>query len=834
MPAATRVGSKVTISFALSEPTDVEVAIIDAKGNVVRHLAAGVLGGNSAPPAPLQAGLSQTLEWDGRDDLRKPAKGAPLKARVRIGLKAEFDCFIGWEEVPPLGISTVNGIAVGPDRSLYVISIEGPAPNAGRSENRLWVLSREGKYLRTLYPYPATTDPEKLRGADFLKREPNRLTPRVYDRVCPSYLPQMRALNRQTMAATSDGRLVFVNGWGTELYGFGPRCLLVMNTDGSIPRGRLDGPTVAEGINSGYAHVALAPDEKSAYVCGLHFSRYLGKPHHGVYHVGLGVGDKPQLVFGQKNKPLGGTEGLTDPRGIGVDRQGRVYVSDFGNNRIVVLDPVGSYLGEIPVKGPSVLAVHPSTDAIYVISLTGGKTYKLVKFAGFKDPEVAGELDLSQYGGVTSVDSENYHPVMALDPHGRYPIVYLGSPSEWARYRLLRVEDEGAELKPTVVNLGSRGQFKGFPYPQGVDAEGNFFFLDLRRPMPHGTLIKGWEVKADTGEIVPWPCEPTYRYAVGKDGFFYRAKWYTGKAVTRTDRAGEVVAFSATGEMCEPYSDWRFFFTRSNLHILPSGDIWALYARSQEKPFGMVVSALGPDGRMKRRDVVQGLQGAASLRLDSRGNIYVADGLNLDGRPYPPEIGEFARRLRAEATTKRGRHSEAVEDVYGEGYGSILKFGPEGGSIRKAETAGTDEKLLSGYPGTNFAAKGLKGIYPRISPMAPPRYAAFSACWCLHATFDIDAYDRLFVPDALQFCVRVLDANFNEIMTFGGYDSATDRGGKANLPGPEIPFEYPSYVNAADAAVYVTDSASCARRIVRVKLTYAAEETCFISQIGKG
>ena len=128
-----------------------------------------------------------------------------------------------------------------------------------------------------------------------------------------------------------------------------------------------------------------------------------------------------------------------------------------------------------------------------------------------------------------------------------------------------------------------------------------------------------------------------------------------------------------------------------------------------------------------------------------------------------------------------------------------------------------------------YAAQGLKGIYPRISQMCPPRYDfPFSSCWCVHAIFDLDLHNRLFVPDALQFSVRILDAHFNEILTFGGYDQADDKGGKANLPGPEIPFEYPMFVHAGGDYVYVTDSASCARRIVRVKVTYTAEKTCRI------
>jgi hypothetical protein len=414
---------------------------------------------------------------------------------------------------------------------------------------------------------------------------------------------------------------------------------------------------------------------------------------------------------------------------------------------------------------------------------------------------------------------------MALDPHGAKPVVYLGSPSSFAAYRILRVTDLGAELKPEVVKVGSSGKLRGLPYPQGTDGEGNFFFLDQTRPMPHGGVIQGWEVRAKSGELRRWNNRSTYRGAWGKDGYFYRANWYTGKAITRVDRTGKVVAFSATGEKSVAYNGNRFSFVRANLHPLASGDIWALYKLEKGH---MLVSAIGPDGKIRRKEVVRGLQGAACVRVDSRGNIYVADGLKRDGQPYPPEIAEFAGRLRAKGTTARGYHGEAVEDAYGEGYGGLLKFGPGGGEISRANSAADGATLLTAYPHKlKFAAKGLKAIYGRISPMSPPRYDyPYSACWCLHAMFDVDAYDRLVVPDALQFRVRVLDANFNEILSFGGYDQATAKGGKANAPGPEIPFEFPSYVNAGGDHVYVTDSASCARRVVRVKLRYACEETC--------
>lgn len=94
-PTAKTLGDKVQISFALSRPTDVAVFIEDSKGNVVRHLVAGVLGEN--PPEPLQPNsLSQTIEWDGKDDLGRAALPAGaygeggFKVRVSAGMKPQF------------------------------------------------------------------------------------------------------------------------------------------------------------------------------------------------------------------------------------------------------------------------------------------------------------------------------------------------------------------------------------------------------------------------------------------------------------------------------------------------------------------------------------------------------------------------------------------------------------------------------------------------------------------------------------------------------------------------------------------------------------------------
>jgi len=51
-PSVIKDGNITRIKFAISASSDVEVAVLDAKDKIVRHLAAGVLGGKNPPPKP--------------------------------------------------------------------------------------------------------------------------------------------------------------------------------------------------------------------------------------------------------------------------------------------------------------------------------------------------------------------------------------------------------------------------------------------------------------------------------------------------------------------------------------------------------------------------------------------------------------------------------------------------------------------------------------------------------------------------------------------------------------------------------------------------------------
>ena len=153
-PRAAAAGKEIKITFEVSASTDVEVAVLGADGKVVRHLAAGVLGGKIPPPEPLKAGLAQEILWDAKDDFGKPAAGGPFKARVRAGMGFKLGRFIGQD---PYNVGGSDGMVVGDDGNLYVLGA-GTKTLGDECLTTLRVFSPDGKYLKTLLPFPATPE----------------------------------------------------------------------------------------------------------------------------------------------------------------------------------------------------------------------------------------------------------------------------------------------------------------------------------------------------------------------------------------------------------------------------------------------------------------------------------------------------------------------------------------------------------------------------------------------------------------------------------------------------------------------------------------------------
>ncbi|MCX7590699.1 MAG: hypothetical protein N2255_03630, partial [Kiritimatiellae bacterium] len=458
-PTAVKVGEGWRISFAAARATDVEVTVLDRAGRVVRHLAAGMLGKNA--PDPLQKGtLKQDLVWDGKDDAGTTATGGPFSLRVSLGMRPKLQRFIANN---PAGLGSVKALAVGPSGELFVFHCSMSIhPNDTSLTGT--VFDRNGRYLRTIWPWPANLPESKLEGVRHLKLTDGSVVPFICQAETRSLLPGAAEIADQQAVCTSDGRVAFVGHqeWvGTTLrYNqVGLKQLIVLNADGSMPKGGPLRTVLATGSHCG-SDLALSPDEKTIYAAGIHSgSGQKIKGRHAVYCFGW-EDKEPRVFVGDPDTPGTGQKGLNAPTSVAVDKAGNVYVADKGNGRVVAFDAKGIFLGEIKVERPERVAVHRDSGAIYV--LCGPDLDMIQKYSSWKNTAPVATTK------VRCFKHPNYTALIAVDNSAAQPIVWLATSSNWAGFRVMRIEDKGNSFGPAE----DLGKLSGIEEPAGFGVLG--------------------------------------------------------------------------------------------------------------------------------------------------------------------------------------------------------------------------------------------------------------------------------------------------------------------------------------------------------------------------
>jgi len=202
------------------------------------------------------------------------------------------------------------------------------------------------------------------------------------------------------------------------------------------------------------------------------------------------------------------------------------------------------------------------------------------------------------------------------------------------------------------------------------------------------------------------------------------------------------------------------------------------------------------------------------------------DGKDDLGQPVDRSRGPFRVRvalgLKARFRRFVGNNPAAVNGInmYPMMYGSIVKFGPEGGEIREG---GGGARCNMAF-GRSIDVRGAKWITPGASVVtgysAPKKtLGTFISCVCETHCMDVDEFGRTFFPDAARARVGVLDTAGNATASFGTYGNPDSQGS-----GGAIPLWWPQAVAVGDREAYVGDRLN--RRIVVVRLTYAVERTC--------
>jgi len=264
-PTAAVEGKAIRIAFAVDEPADVAVEVLNAKGETVRHLAAGLLGDNAPPPLQKDS-LEQSLVWDRTDDLGEAAPAGAYSVRVGLGLSPRLKEVVGWR---PLGIGSVFSVAAAPEGGVYVLG----RPRGGVVN--IIQLDADGAYVRKLMPPPATADLSSYQGMN-----PIRLN--------GAWIPMgqplaMSAKGTCPMAVTGDDLMI----WPSQYQSKAPHRIARIGLKSAVLH------SIRKGIGCKdhrftYLGMALSPDRKHAYLTGSEWVKYTTfRPLHAVYKADL-------------------------------------------------------------------------------------------------------------------------------------------------------------------------------------------------------------------------------------------------------------------------------------------------------------------------------------------------------------------------------------------------------------------------------------------------------------------------------------------------------------------------------------------------------------------
>ncbi len=805
-PVTVREKGGVRIEFAVDRPTDVAVFIDDGQGKVVRHLVAGCLG--DAPPEPLKPGLSQSLLWDGNDDQGKRATGKSFRARVALGMRPRFEKMIGDD---PASLGGIVGLAVGPRGELFVLhSFGGLHP--GDTSSACSVFDRSGKHLRTIMPYPADLPAAKTSALKKVDTGNGRRIPYWYDAETRALVPGGGPLVAHQPVVGPGGRLAFIGhqeqiSTCSRYNQPGIKQVTIINSDGSTPEGGVLGAVLARNSRGGGC-LAVSPDGKAIYASGLRTGRgKAARPLHSTYRFGWSDRE-PAIFIGDPKTPGTGATGLSDPRGIAVDRAGNVYVADRGNNRVAVFSSKGAHLGDLRVEGPDAVCVHPRSGAVYVAA--GASERKLLKFASWRASGTSAEIKLPFH-------KRDVTCMLALDAGAEPAVLWYSTPrATYLRFRVLRIEDRGSAFGDAAAlgKLSAGGKGVGPVRLVSLDRRRNRLFVN-------GTVFD-----LATGKTSPAVRTMTGAKdgmgSVGLDGNLYLMSY--PKNLRRYGPELKAIPFSglgtAKGAAISPGKGSTRLRPRG-VHADPAGNIYALWEFREPRAgtWGQANSLTlhAPDGSVKKERLISSdIRMLNSVRVDSRGNIYMAMGVRPEGQRLP---GTFRGQDLGPDWNSKGTNTDDM-NWYPLMYGCIVKFGPEGGEVKQGN--GGVPVDFSYALKTNI--KGAEWIRYGASPVASWRQKYPDTCLCESPRFDVDEFGRSFYPDVGRFQVGVLDTAGNELCRFGDYGNSDSAGPGSRVPLPDIPLCWPDNVAAGNGHVYVGDRLN--RRVVAVRLEYAAEETC--------
>lgn len=794
-PTVEQADGTTTIRFSVNQATDVAVSVLDAKGVVVRHLAAGVLGENT--PEPLQKNaLTQSLMWDCRDDLGKPVPPGTYSVRVGLGLKPRLKTLENFE---PLHFGAVLGLAALPDGGVCVYS-QRAYPDFAPV---ILALDSDGTYRRSLYPPPATVDPAKSPGAPGFVRGDGKWVLRLDARMsapndAPKYTPMAAGGGSLYVCPQTVGGIYAIHSMsgavservGKEGLGWGknqvaPRALAV-SADGR------------------WLYFTAVTATKRKYKAPSY------KPLHAVYRMPVDGGAPPSPFFGKPAES--GTDALLNaPLGLAVGEGGNLYVCDNGNNRVIVVKPDGTPGGSFEVPGAALCAPDADSGRLFVVCssrLVGGHPGVPL---GKAKVEVRAFTAKGEALGVTAVSGSR----------GVGSAVVTGLATEAVNGETRVWLSLAGRKWPTTGGALLRYSFDGKAFATLKAISTNYQKPFMKGPYDPRSFYNWGGQYQKYDEVLDWkylPDEGRLHYSLGPlsgkknaswaDGRRYRwnmgNSWYKKTqepiwrklALLRLDPAGRPLAYKATGTnglklVHQPRAPW---WAQRGVMVDRRGHVYMRYTwedvEAKKKDMdSRNVWATGIqhfDEKGHHVGEVVMTHGTYGMGVDVHGNIYVGDKPRPAGIMVPADV--------------KKAFGGKVPSGLSAWYGSVIKFGPQGGGFvfRKGRPKEAEPRrpgdlyrppLKNMFAGRRYKGgeqaqiEGAEWVWPGMSPLV-----GTGGCICYGTSLAVDPHGRVFAPDKMACRVAVLDACGNLIRYIGSYGNMDSRGKGSPVPDPEIAF----------------------------------------------
>ncbi len=442
-------GDLATITFETKGFCDVSVAVEGRDGTILRHLGSGVLGQNAPPPFQKNAKKQQIL-WDGKDDQGRYIDNKNgVHVRVSLGLKPAFERSLYWE--PKKRLSTNPPLFAASPEGMYVFDSKGV--------DHLRFYDHQGNYTRTIYPFPADKL-DKVKGLEW-KTYP-------WGERHPAKLGHQQATLLSSGTSSVDTNPYRHGGIGaTTLAVRNGRMALAFEalnrlaSDGSTGGWPLKGPKTGyqaglklmhgwkPGTQLGPSSSAFSPDGKTLYLTGYLWKQggtgWVGNCLNGVIKLDYESDAPPKVFAGHMNtKDFGSSnERFCVPTSVACDASGRVYVSDFWNDRIQVFSSEGKFLKSMGTGKPAKVMIHQKTQEIWVCSfIVFGipphimkKNYKMLmgikptisRLGTFEQPSKGAPLPLPLPKSSFGMTAKGQMYQVELDSWSKDPVLWVGS-----------------------------------------------------------------------------------------------------------------------------------------------------------------------------------------------------------------------------------------------------------------------------------------------------------------------------------------------------------------------------------------------------------------------